>query len=193
LLQPFVILGHVNAGSSTDIGYHAEIDSSGNFDLTGIPSGKYKLSAVADSGEREVRKTVVEMEVKKEWGATAEVEVRDSDVVTKNLTLAPNGSLSVQLWDSRGEKFKAGDMILTIVTEDGRPLKRALEDGREIPLDAAEIQPDGHFVFHELPSGKYRIGWLGQLWIKRPQRIRRRSLWREQPLRDAMRCVMALK
>jgi hypothetical protein len=59
-------------------------------------------------------------------------------------------------------------MVLAIVTEDGRNLTHALEDGREIPLDAAEIQPDGHFVLHELPPGKYRIGWLGQLWIKRP-------------------------
>jgi hypothetical protein len=168
LLQPFVVLGHVNAGNSTYIGYHTEIDSSGNFDLAAIPPGKYKFVAIADSGERDLRKVPTEYQIKQEWSARAQIEVKDSDVATKDLTLEPNGKVSGQFWDTRGEKFKSGNMALTVVTEDGRNLTHALEDGREIPLDAAEIQPEGHFVFHELPPGKYRIGWLGQLWIKRP-------------------------
>jgi hypothetical protein len=169
LLQPFVLLNHVNAGNATYIGYHAEIDSSGNFDLAGIPPGKYKLAAIADSGERELRKVPTEYQMKKEWSGTARIEVKDSDVATKDLTLEPNGRVSGQFWDARGEKFqKSGNMVLTVVTEDGRNLTHAVEDGREIPLDAVEIQPEGHFVFHELPPGQYRIGWLGQLWIKRP-------------------------
>jgi hypothetical protein len=168
LLQPFVVLSHVNAGNSTYIGYHMEIDKSGSFDLAGIPPGKYKLAAVADSGERDLRKAPNEYEIKHEWSARVQVDVKSSDVMTKDLTLEPNGKVTGQFWDTRGEKFQSGNMTLTIVTEDGRSLTHVLEDGREIPLDAAEVQPEGHFVFHELPPGKYRIGWLGQLWIKRP-------------------------
>jgi hypothetical protein len=167
LLQPFVVLGHVNAGSSTYIGYHAPINSSGDFDLAGIPPGKYKLVAVADSGEREVRKIPVEYAIKKEWSAAAQIEVQDSDVVAEDLTLAPNGKVSGQFWDTNGEKFRAGNLILTLVTEDGHNLGHTVEDGREIPWGGAEIDPDGHFVLHELPPGKYRIGWLGQMWIMR--------------------------
>jgi hypothetical protein len=51
LLQPFVVLSHVNAGNSTYIGYHAQVNSSGNFDLAGIPRGKFKIAVVADSAE----------------------------------------------------------------------------------------------------------------------------------------------
>jgi len=168
LLHPFVILSHLNAGNSTYIGYHAQVNSSGNFDLGGIPRGKYKIAVVADSGERELRKTPVETEIKKEWGATAQMEVKDSDVVTEDLALAPNGKVSGQFRDTRGEIFKAGNLVLTLVDEDGRNLTHTVEDGRELPLDALEIEPDGHFILHELPPGKYRIGWLGQMWFKRP-------------------------
>jgi hypothetical protein len=168
LLHPFVGLSHLNAGNSTYIGYHAQVNSSGNFDLGGIPRGKYKIAVVADSGERELRKTPVETEIKKEWGATAQIEVKDSDVVTEDLALAPNGKVSGQFRDTRGEIFKAGNLVLTLVNEDGRNLTHTVEDGRELPLDALEIEPDGHFILHELPPGKYRIGWLGQMWFKRP-------------------------
>jgi len=168
LLQPFVVLSHVNAGNSTYIGYHAPVNSSGNFDLAGIPRGKYKIVAVADSGQRELRKTEVEYEIKKEWRAASQVEVRDTDVVTTDLTLAPNGKVSGQFWDSRGGIFKPGNLVLTLVNEDGRNLTHTVEDGRELPLDALETEPDGHFVLHELPPGRYRIGWLGQMLIKRP-------------------------
>lgn len=168
LLQPFVVLNHVNAGNSTYIGYHAEVNSSGNFDLVGIPRGKYKIAVVADSGEREFTKTPVEREIKKEWRATSQVEVKDNDVVTENLTLAPNGKVSGQFRDTRGEAFKAGNLVLTLVNEEGRNLTRAVEDGRELPLDALEVDPEGHFVLHELPPGKYRVGWLEQMWFMRP-------------------------
>jgi hypothetical protein len=168
LLQPFVVLNHVNAGSSTYIGYHAQVNSSGNFDLAGIPRGKYKIAVVADSGEREIRKTPVEYEIKKEWRATSQIEVKDNDVVTESLTLVPNGKVSGQFRDARGEVFNAGNLVLTLLNEEGRNLTRAVEDGRELPLDTLEIEPEGHFVLHELPPGKYRIGWLGQMWIKRP-------------------------
>ena len=168
LLQPFVVLSHVNAGNSTYIGYRAQVNSSGNFDLAGIPPGKYKIAVVADSGERELRKTPIETEIKKEWGARAQIELKDSDVVIEDLTLAENGKVSGQFRDTRGEIFKTGNLVLTLVNEDGRNLTHTVEDGRELPLDASEIEPDGHFVLHELPPGKYRIGWLGQMWIKRP-------------------------
>ena len=168
LLQPFVVLSHVTPGNSTYIGYHAQINTSGDFDLAGVPPGIYKLTAVADSGERELRKIPVETEIKKEWNATAQVEVKDSDVLTGDLTLVPNGRVTGQFWDTRGEKFNAGNLALNLVTEDGRNLTHAIQDGRELPLDAMEIGPDGHFVLHELPPGRYRIGWLGQMWIMRP-------------------------
>ena len=168
LLHPFVVLHHVNPGNSNYIGYHAETSSAGSFDLAGIPPGKYKIVAIADSGERELRKIPIEAEIKKEWSATAQIEVKDRDVVTQDLTLAPNGKVSGQFWDTRGEKFKAGNLILTVVTADGRHLSHTLEVGREISPDAAEIEPDGHFILHELPTGKYRIGWVGQLWPLRP-------------------------
>ena len=168
LLHPFVVISHLNAGNSTYIGYRAQVNSSGNFDLGGIPRGKYKIAVVADSGERELRKTPVETEIKKEWGATAQIEVKDRDVVTEDLALAPNGKVSGQFRDTRGEIFKAGNLVLTLVDEDGRNLTHTVEDGRELPLDALEIEPDGHFILHELPPGKYRIGWLGQMWFKRP-------------------------
>jgi hypothetical protein len=168
LLQPFVVLSHVNAGSSTYVGYHAQVNSSGNFDLAGIPRGKYKIAVVADTGEREPRKNPGEADIKKEWGATAQIEVKDNDVVTENLILAPNGRVSGQFRNTSGEIFKAGNLVLTLVNDAGRNVTRTVEDGRELPLDALEIEPDGHFVLHELPPGKYRIGWLGQMWIKRP-------------------------
>lgn len=168
LLQPFVVLSHMNAGNSTYIGYRAQVNNSGSFDLAGIPRGKYKITVIADSGEHEIRRTPVEYEIKKEWGTTSQIEVKDSDVVTENLTLAPNGKVSGQFRDTRGEIFKAGNLVLTLVNEDGRNMTRTTQDGQELPLDALEIEPDGHFVLHELPPGKYRIGWLGQMWIKRP-------------------------
>ena len=168
LLQPFVVLSHLDAGNSTYIGYHAPVNSSGSFDLGGIPPGKYRLTVVADSGERELRKTPAEIEIKREWRATSQIEVKDSDVVKEDLTLAPNGRVSGQFRDTRGEIFKAGNLVLTLVNEDGRNLARTVEDGRELPLDPLEIEPDGHFVLHELPPGKYRIGWLGQMWMLRP-------------------------
>jgi hypothetical protein len=168
LLQPFVVASHVNAGSSTYIGYHTQVNSSGNFDLAGIPRGKYRIAALADTGERESRKNPGEADIKKEWGATAQIAVKDNDVVTENLILAPNGRVSGHFRNTSGEIFKAGNLILTLVNEDGRNVTHTVEDGRELPLDALEIEPDGHFVLHELPPGKYRIGWLGQMWIKRP-------------------------
>jgi hypothetical protein len=168
LLRPFVVASHVNAGNSTYIGYHAQVNSSGNFDLVGIPQGKYRIAAVADTGEREPRKILGEAEIKKEWRATSQIEVRDSDVVIEDLTLAPNGKVSGQFRDTHGEMFKAGNLVLTLVNEDGRNVTRSLEDGRELPLDTLEIEPDGRFVLNELPPGKYRIGWLGQSWIRRP-------------------------
>jgi hypothetical protein len=168
LLQPVVVLGHVNAGNSTYIGYHAQVNSSGTFDVAGIPPGKYKITVVADSGERVLRKIPGEAEIKKEWGATSQIEVKDSDVVTEDFTLAPNGKVSGQFRDTRGEVFKTGNLVLTLVDEDGRNVTRTAEDGRELPHDALEIEPDGHFVLHELPPARYRIGWLGQMWIKRP-------------------------
>lgn len=168
LLQPYVVLSHVNAGNSTYIGYHAQVNSSGNFGLAGIPQGKYKLAVGADTGERVLRKIPGEAEIKKEWGATTLIDVKNSDVVAEDLTLAPKGEVSGQFRDTRGEKFKAGNLVLTLVSEDGRNVTRTAEDGRELPLDTLEIEPDGHFVLHELPPGKYRIGWLGQMWIKRP-------------------------
>jgi hypothetical protein len=76
LLQPFVVLSHVNAGSSTYVGYHAQINSSGNFDLAGIPRGKCKIAVVADTGEREPTRNPGEADFKKEWGATAQIEIR---------------------------------------------------------------------------------------------------------------------
>jgi hypothetical protein len=76
--------------------------------------------------------------------------------------------VSGQFRNTSGEIFKAGNLVLTLVNEDGRNVTHAVEDGRELPLDALEIEPDGHFVLHQLPPGKYRIGWLGQMWIKRP-------------------------
>jgi hypothetical protein len=168
LLHPFAVLSHLNAGNSTYIGYHAQVNSSGNFDLAGIPRGKYNIAVVADSGERELRKTPVETEIKKQWSATAQIEVKDADVVTEDLALAPNGEVSGEFRDTRGETFKAGNLVLTLVNEDGRNLTHTVEDGRELPLDALEIEPDGHFILHELPPGRYRIGWLGQMWVKRP-------------------------
>jgi hypothetical protein len=168
LLHPFAVLSHLNAGNSTYIGYHAQVNSSGSFDLAGIPPGKYRLTVVADSGERELRKTPAEIEIKKEWRATAQIEVKDIDVVKEDLTLAPNGRVRGQFRNTRGEIFKAGNLVLTLVNEDGRNLARTVEDGRELPLDPLEIEPDGHFVLHELPPGKYRIGWLGAMWMLRP-------------------------
>ena len=169
LLQPFVVVAsHVNAGSSTYIGYHTQVNSSGNFDLAAIPRGKYRIAVVADTGEREPRKNPGEADIKKEWGATAQIEVKDNDVVTENLILAPNGRVSGKFRNTSGEIFKAGNLVLTLVNDAGRNVTRTVEDGRELPLDALEIEPDGHFVLHELPPGKYRIGWLGQMWIKRP-------------------------
>ena len=168
LLQPFVVLSHVNAGNSTQIGYHAPFNSAGNFDLAGIPRGQYKLAALADTGEREPRKNPGEAEIKKEWSATAQIEVKDNDVITESLTLAPNGRVSGQFRNPGGEIFKAGNLVLTLVHDDGRNVTRTVEDGRELPLDTLEIEPDGRFVLRELPPGKYRIGWLGQMWIKRP-------------------------
>jgi hypothetical protein len=168
LLQACVVASHVNAGSSTYIGYHAQVNSSGNFDFAGIPRGKYRITVVADTREREPRKNPGEAEIKKEWGATAQIEVKDNDVATENLILVPNGRVSGQFRNTSGEIFKAGNLVLTLVNEDGRNVTHAVEDGRELPLDALEIEPDGHFVLHELPPGKYRIGWLGQMWIKRP-------------------------
>jgi hypothetical protein len=168
LLQPYVVLSHVNAGNSTYVGYHTQVNSSGNFDLAGIPQGKYKLTVVADTGERVLRKIPGEAEIRKEWGATTLIDVKNSDVVAEDLTLAPKGKVSGQVRDTRGEVFKAGNLVLTLVNEAGRNLTRTVEDGRELPLDTFEIWPDGHFVLHELPSGKYRIGWLGQMWIMRP-------------------------
>ncbi|HWZ76903.1 MAG TPA: hypothetical protein VNX87_10215 [Candidatus Sulfotelmatobacter sp.] len=168
LLQPFVVLSHVNAGSSTYVGYHAQVNSSGNFDLAGIPRGKYKIAVVADTGEREPRRNPGEADFKKEWGATAQIEIEDNDVVTENLILAPNGRVSGQFRNTSSEIFKAGNLVLRLVNDAGRIVTRTVEDGRELPLDALEIEPDGHFVLHELPPGKYRIGWLGQMWIKRP-------------------------
>lgn len=168
LLQPYVVLSHVNAGNSTYTGYHAQVNSSGNFGLAGIPQGKYKLAVGADTGERVLRKIPGEAEIKKEWGATTLIDVKNSDVVAEDLTLAPKGEVSGQFRDTRGEVFKAGNLVLTLVSEDGRNVTHTAEDGRELPLDTLEIEPDGHFVLHELPPGKYRIGWLGQMWIKRP-------------------------
>lgn len=167
LLHPFVVLHHVKAGNSTYIGYHTETSSSGSFDIAGVPPGKYKIVALADSGERDSRKIPVKYEMKKEWSAAAQLEVKEQDVVAADLTLAPHGRVSGQFWDEHGGKFNGGGMVLTLVTPDGQPLLHTVEDGRELPLESAEIDSDGHFVFHELPAGKYRIGWLGQMWIKR--------------------------
>ncbi|MGP0018858.1 MAG: collagen binding domain-containing protein [Candidatus Sulfotelmatobacter sp.] len=167
LLQPFVVLSHLDAGNSTYIGYHAPVNRSGSFDLAGIPPGKYRLTVVADSGERELRKTPTELEIKKEWRATSQIEIKDSDVIKEDLTLTPNGRVSGQFRDNRGEIFRPGNLVLTLVSDDGRILTRTVEDGRELPLDPLEIEPDGHFVLHELPPGKYRIGWLGQMSIMR--------------------------
>jgi hypothetical protein len=168
LLQPLVVASHANAGNSTYIGYHAQVNSSGNFDLAGIPRGKYRITVIADTGERELRKTPGAAEIRKEWRATTLIEVKDSDVVAENLSLAPNGKVTGQFRDTHGEIFNAGNMVLTLVNEDGHILTHAVEDGRDLPLDAFEIWPDGHFVLHELPPGKYRISWLGQMWMKRP-------------------------
>jgi len=168
LRHPLVVLHHVNPGNSTYIGYHAEISAAGSFDLAGIPPGKYTLVALAGSGERELRKIPIEAEIEKKWSATAQIEVNGSDVAAGDLMLAAQGKVSGQLWDARGEKLGGGNLVLTVVTAEGGPLSRTLEDGREIPWDGAEIEPDGHFILHELPPGKYRIGWLGRLWIKRP-------------------------
>jgi hypothetical protein len=137
-------------------------------DLAGIPRGKYRIAVVADTGEPEPRKNPDEADIKKEWGAKAQIEVKDNDVVTENLILQPNGRVSGQFRNTSGEIFKAGNLVLTLLNEDGRNVTHTVEDGRELPLDALELEPDGHFVLHELPPGKYRIGWLGQMWIRRP-------------------------
>ena len=110
LLQPVVVLSHVNAGSSTYVGYHAQVNSSGNFDLAGTPRGKYKIAVVADTGEREPRRNPGEADFKKEWGATAQIEIEDNDVVTENLILAPNGRVSGQFRNTSSEIFKAGNL-----------------------------------------------------------------------------------
>ena len=73
-----------------------------------------------------------------------------------------------------------GNLFLTLLNEEGRNLTRAVEDGRELPLDTLEIEPEGHFVLHELPPGKYRTGGWDKCGLRDLLWARRRSIWVEE-------------
>jgi len=166
--QAIAVLQHLPPSNSTNIGYHTPIDKDGNYDLAGIAQDKYKVVAMVDTGEREDRPVPGAAQIKKEWTASAEIEVGQKDVVVPTLTPAPRAEIRGQFWDEHGGHLKDSRLILSLMTEDGQYAFRTWEDGRRFPPEAMEVNAEGEFVFHELEPGHYRFGRIWRLIIKRP-------------------------
>lgn len=165
--EPFVVLQHLQPTDSTVLGYHAPVDKDGNFEFAGVAQGRYKAVAMVDSGEREERTEPIVAQINKEWTASTEIDVAETDVTITALTPTPRARISAQFWNEHGELIKDSRLFLTLLTEDGRTSWRTADDGRRIPPDI-EMNSEQGFVFHELEPGHYRFGPVGRLTILRP-------------------------
>jgi Carboxypeptidase regulatory-like domain len=123
--------------------------SSGGFEFQGVPPGSYIVVAQRPSSPHEP-KTM--------WGWTA-VEVKDTDLEHLEIVVGPGVDVSgrIQVEDKAADDLTKdiGKMVGKLDPQEAQSLANLTPD-----IDSALVNPDGTFIFREVPPGSYRVSFF---------------------------------
>lgn len=132
-------------GNVTPISYSVTADAKGNFELKGVPRGSYLLVA---------EKPIQSENDKSTWGQKS-VQVGDFDL--RNVEVALRRGVEVSgriLVDGKA------NVDLTRLTGVLEPAETSALQGFMPQVENASVNPDGSFVFQDVPEGNYRINFF---------------------------------
>jgi protocatechuate 3,4-dioxygenase beta subunit len=120
----------------------AETDQAGKFDISGVPPGSYIVVAQQSDGPDGGHPVIGHISI----------SVVDANVDTPDVVIFPGATVTGHL---RAE----GDRKLPLARTSAslRPLG-AVDPSLEV--SSVSVQPDGSFIFHDVPEGEYRVGLM---------------------------------
>lgn len=125
--------------SGTGFVVEAQADSSGRFDISGVPSGSYVLDAQFSEDPESTHALM----------GHSNISVAEANVDAPDITIFPGATMTGHLRADGDRKITLGRASASL-----RPLSNTGTDsyGETVP-----IQPDGSFTFRDIPEGEYRI------------------------------------
>jgi len=120
----------------------AEADASGRFEMAAVPSGSYV--AVAQLTEN--------MESGEPLKGRATVQVGDASIDGVDVVVFPGATVSGRVRVEGDRKVYLARIAVSLMSSEN---SAAASLGSDIGRTA--VQPDGTFVFHDVPEGNYRI------------------------------------
>jgi hypothetical protein len=114
----------------------ARVNPDGTFEIAGVVSGSYVLTAIARTG------------ASIEYVARARIEVGNADIIDVHLALSPGVAIQGRLLVEQPPPadFKVTQLRVQLISTDGAPMNRS-----------APIQEDGAFKIGSVPPGDYRV------------------------------------